>query len=24
VIGRWIGLGFLAAYLVYVILAYQP
>jgi cation:H+ antiporter len=24
VIGRWIGLAFLAAYLVYVILAYQP
>lgn len=24
VIGRWIGLAFLSAYLVYVILAYQP
>jgi cation:H+ antiporter len=24
VIGRWIGVGFLAAYLVYVILAYRP
>lgn len=24
VIGRWVGLAFLAAYLVYVILAYQP